>query len=84
MVEVDVLDIDPTLEVPEVQEALRNCLREETASELMVTMTKRPFRGTSKSFIKLEESRALKLLKVTHIKIGWVSCRARRKTAASK
>ena len=84
MVEVEILDIDPPTEVPEIQEALRSCLHEETTSELMVTMTKRPSKGTSKAFIKLEKSRALKLLKVTHIKIWWVSCRVRRRTAARK
>ena len=57
MAEMEILDIDSTTEVLEVQEALRSCLHEETTSELIVAMTRRPFRGTSKAFIKLEESR---------------------------
>ena len=43
-----------------------------TTSGPIATMTRRPFSGTRKAIIKLEESRALKLLKATHIKIGWV------------
>ena len=43
-------------------------------------MTKKPLRGMKKAFVRTEEARALKLLKATHIKIGWVSCRVRRKT----
>ena len=34
-------------------------------------MMKRPFRGTTKAFVRLEEARASKLLKAAHIKIGW-------------
>ena len=84
LIEVEILDIDPTTEVPEVQESLRSCLLEGTTSEMMVNMTRRPFRDTRKAVIKLEESRALKLLKATHIKIRWVSCMVRKRTVASK
>ena len=65
-------------EVMEVEEAVRSCLNEESTSEVKVSMTKRPFTGTRK------EARALRLIKATHIKIGWVSCRVRRRTTASK
>ena len=75
MVEVEIMDFDPTAEVMEVEEAVRSCLHEESTSEVKVSMTKRLFRGTRKAFIKLEETRALRLMKATHIKIGWVSSR---------
>ena len=81
MVEVEILDTDTTTEVPEVEESLRSCFLEGTTSELMVIMTRRPFRGSKKTFIKLEELHALDLLKAAHIKIGWVSCRVRRRKA---
>ena len=83
-VEVEIMDIDSITEVVEVEGEVRSCLREEPTSELEVTMRRRPIRGTRKVFIKLEEARALKLLKTTHIKIGWICCRVRRKTVASR
>ena len=77
------MDIDPTAEIIEVEKAVRSCLHEESISEVKVSMTKRPFRGTRKAFINLEEARALRLMKATHIKIGWVSCRVRRRIGAA-
>ena len=79
-VKVEVMDIDPTTGDEEVAEAVRSCLQEEPLSEVKVSITKRPFRGTRKTFVRLEEARALILLKVTHIKIRWVSCRVCWKT----
>ena len=38
-----------------------------------------PYRVNKKVYVLLEEARAIKLVKVAHIKIGWVSCRVRRK-----
>ena len=76
---MEILGIDPTVEAKEVAEAVRSCLKEETASEVKISVTKKPFRGTKKAFVRLEEARAPKLLKMTHIKIGWVFCRIRRK-----
>ena len=81
------MDVDPTVEEEEVAEAVRSGLREEPSSGVKVSLTRKPFRGTKKAFVRLEEARGLTLLKATHIKIGWVSCRVRRKiigtTAAS-
>ena len=56
----------------------------DTVSELKVYMTKRPFRGTRKAFVRLEEEKALILLKANHFKIRWVSCRGRRKTEINR
>ena len=79
-VEVEILDIDLTVEAKDIAEVVWSCLREEPSSCVEVSLTKRPFRGIRKAFVKMEEARALKLLEATHIKIGWVSCRVRRKT----
>ena len=57
-VEEEILDIELTEESEEVTEAVRNCLQEETSSEVKVFMTKRPFRGTRKAYLLLEETRA--------------------------
>ena len=35
-------------------------------------------------YVLLEEARALKLIKGAHIKIGWVSCRVRRKKEVNR
>ena len=40
-----------------------------------MSLTKRPCRRNRKAYVLLEEARDLKLHKVTHIKIGWVSSR---------
>ena len=47
--------------------------------EFRVSLTKTPYRGNKKAYVLLEEARALKLLRAAHIKIGWVSCRVRRR-----
>ena len=80
MVEVEILDVDPTVEEEEVTKAVRSCLWEEPSACVKVSLTRKPFRGTRKAFVRLEEASALTLLKATHIKIGWVSCRVRKKT----
>ena len=84
MFEVEIMDIDPIAEVMEVEEDVRSCLHEESTSEVKVSMTKRPFRGTRKAFIKLEEAHALRLIKTNHIKIGWVSCIVQKRITSSK
>ena len=70
---MEILDINPTVEAEDKAEAIWSCLREEPSSGVEVSLTKRPFRGMRKAFVRTEEARALKLLKATHIKIGWVS-----------
>ena len=70
MVEVEILDVDPTVEEEEVAKVVRSCLREEPSACVKVFLTRKPFRGTRKAFVRLEEASALTLLKATHIKIG--------------
>ena len=55
-----------------------------TELELRVSSSKTPYRGNRKAYVLLEEARALKLLKGAHIKIGWVSCRVRRKKEVNR
>ena len=83
-VEVEILGIDPTVEAEDIADVAWSCLREEPSSGVDVSLTKRTFRGTRKAFVRMEEARALKLLKAANIKIGWVSCRVRRKTEVKR
>ena len=53
-------------------------------SEVKVSLTRKPFRGTRKAFVRLKEARALTLLKATHMKIGSISCRVRKRTEISR
>ena len=75
-------DVNPTVEEEEIAEAVRSCQREERSLGVEVSLTRKPFRGTRGR--PLSEARALMLLKGTHIKIGWVSCRVRRKTEVKR
>ena len=84
MVEMEILEIDTTVNAEDIAEAVGSCLREEPSLGMEVSLTKRPFRDTRKAFVRMEEARALKLLKVAHIKIRWVSCRVRRKTKVKR
>ena len=61
--------VDPTVEEEEVAKAVRSCLREEPSACVKVSLTRKPFRGTRKAFVRLEEASALTLLKTTHVKI---------------
>ena len=79
-VEAVILEINPTAENEEITEAVRSCLQEETPGEIIVCMRKKPFRGTRKAYVMLEEVSALIVLKAVPIKFGWVSCRVRSKT----
>ena len=49
-----------------------------------MSLKRKSFRGTKKAFVRLEEAPAHTLLKANHIKIGWVSCRIRRKTEINR
>ena len=77
--EVEVADLEPTIGARDVEEAVRGFFEQESEIELTVFLTKRPYRGNRKAFVLLEEAKALKVLKAAHIKIGWVSCKVRRK-----
>ena len=76
---VEISDLDPSIGAGDVKEAVRGFFEQELEIELTVSLRKRPYRGSRKAFVLLEEAKALKLLKAAHIKIGWVSCRVRRK-----
>ena len=78
-IEVEISDIEPSIEVEDVEEADHG-----SAINSKVSLTKRPFTGTRRVYFLLEEGQAVTLIKVTHIKIGWVSCGIIRKTMANQ
>ena len=78
-IEVEIEDLEPSIEAEEVEDAVRG-----PELELKISLTKRPCRGTRKAYVLLHEARALKLLKAAHIKIGWVSCRIRTKMETNR
>ena len=51
---VEIMDLDYTAEETEVEKVVKTCLHEEPTSELKVIMTRKPFRGSRKAFIKLK------------------------------
>ena len=69
------MDIDPSTDAEDVEEAVRGFFDHGSELELKVSLTKRPFRGNRKACVILGETWPLKLLKATHIEIGWVSCK---------
>ena len=78
-IEVEIADLEPAIEAEDVKDAVRSFFDQEPELELSVSLSKTPYRGNRKAYVLLEEARALKLLKGTQIKIGWVSCTVRRK-----
>ena len=83
-IEVEIADLEPTIEAKDVEDAVRSLFDEEPELGLRVSLSKTPYRGNRKAYVLLEEARALKLLKGAHIKIGWVSCRVRRKKKVNR
>ena len=61
------------------QRDFKRLLNHRSELKLKLSLTKRPFRGNRKAYVLLEERWSLKLLKATHIRIRWVSCRVLRK-----
>ena len=64
--------------IEDIEEAVRGFFDYGSVPGLKVPLTKKPFKGNKKAHVWLEEARALKV-KATHVKIGWVSCRVRKK-----
>ena len=78
-IEVEITDL-PTY----TSETVREFCQQGPEMQLRLSMTERTYRGIRKAYVLPEESRALKLLKAAHIKIGWVSCRVRRKMETNR
>ena len=55
MVQVEILDLDPTAEKAEVKETMRSCLYEDPSAQVKVSLTRRPFKGVRKAFVQLED-----------------------------
>ena len=69
-IEVEIADLEPTIEVEDVENAVRSFFDHEPELELRVSLSKTPYRGNRKAYVLLEEARALMLLEGAHIKIG--------------
>ena len=69
-IEVEIADLEPTIEAEDVEDAVRNYFDHGTEMELRVSLSKTPYRGNRRAYVLLEEARAPKLLKGAHIKIG--------------
>ena len=78
-IEVEIADLHPNIEAGDVEKAVRGFFEQGSEMEFRVSLTKTPCRGNKKAYMLLEEARPMKLLKAAHIKIGWVSCRVRRR-----
>ena len=83
-IEVEITDLEPTIEVEDVEDAVRSLFDKKPELELRVSLSKTPYRGNLKAYVLLEETWALKLFKGAHIKIGWVSCSVRRKKEVNR
>ena len=69
-IQVEITDIEPSIEAEDVEDAVRGCFDHGSELELKETLTERPYRGRTKAYVLLKEARALKLLKATLIKSG--------------
>ena len=83
-IEVEIADIDPSIDAEDVGKAVRGFFDWGSGLELKVPLTGRPIRGNIKACVCLEETWVIKLLKATLIGIGWASCSVRRKTVADR
>ena len=68
----------------DVENAVKGFFDHASELELKVSLTKRQCQGNRKAFVLLEEVWALKLLKATHMKIGWIACRVRQKMEVNR
>ena len=83
-IEVEIANLEPTIEAEDVEDAVRSYFDQGPELELRVSLSKTAYRGNRKTYVVLEEARALKLLKGAHIKIGWVSCRVCRRKEVNR
>ena len=67
-IEVEISDLDPSIETGDVEVAVRGFFEQDSEMEFEVSQMKTSYRGNKKAYVLLEEVRALKLLKAAHIK----------------
>ena len=77
-----IVDIDPSIEAEDVEEAVRGFFDHRSAPDLEVSLTKSNLRGNRKTYVIRGVAQAPKLLKATHIKIRWVFCKVHKQTLA--
>ena len=66
IIQVKILDLDPTTEEAQAEVAVRSFLQEDPSVEAKVMLARSTFRGSGKAFVQLEEVHALGLLKRTY------------------
>ena len=58
-IEVEIADLDPSIEAGYVEEAVRGFFEQDLDMEFRVSLTMIPYRGNKKAYVLLEEARAL-------------------------
>ncbi|XP_046145653.1 uncharacterized protein LOC123988938 [Osmia bicornis bicornis] len=80
---IEIRDMDGCTSKEEVETALRSVLPEYVgALDIVVFRTNN--QGQCMAVVAMEQPAAVKVLQLSHIKIGWVSCRIRRRTTVSR
>lgn len=81
-ISVEIRDLDCLTEKEDVEKALKRDFQE--TGELKVVITKTNAREQRMAIVEMGEKVAASLLKQGRIKIGWVSCRVRRRTTVQR
>lgn len=74
LTEVEVLDLDTSTDAKEVEAAVSRHFGDQPLRKILVSLTKRAFRGTLEAFVELTEETASKLTSAGQLKVRWVSC----------
>ena len=69
-IEVEIADLDPSIEARDVEEALPGFFEQDSEMEFRVSLTKTPYRGNKKAYVLWEEAGVLKLLKAVTSRLG--------------
>lgn len=77
--QLEISDIDAMAGEDEVREAILHLLGDSKGGEFKVTMTKANRWGRRVAFLDIDETTATKLVAADRIKIGWISCRIKRR-----
>ena len=75
--QIEIRDLDSTVEPEEVREAIVASLGDQVAGDIKVDLTKTSFRGNVKAFVELNDAAAAFLVREERIKVGWVNCRVK-------
>ena len=78
-IEIEIADLEPTIEVEDVEGAVIIFFDHDPELELRVSLSKTPYRGNRKAYVLLEEARALNLLKGPTSRLGRSPAKSARK-----